>query len=136
MHTFNLTISQHQLSNVHKVVDSHIKALKNWIASRVESGDLEGAQKLTAELREYEALFAASNVEAHPCQGRRVMAELSENQALYLRYLRNKGAKEGRPHGLIQKGFIRYIWSNDPSFGYKLTAAGRKALKAWEEEHK
>lgn len=64
MHTFHLTISQHQLSNVHKVVDSHIKALKNWIASRVESGDLEGAQKLTVELREYEALFSASNVEA------------------------------------------------------------------------
>lgn len=64
MHTFHITISERQLNNVHKVVDSHIKALKNWIASRVESGDLEDAQKLTVELREYEAIFAASNVQA------------------------------------------------------------------------
>lgn len=64
MHTFTLTISERQLNNVHKLVDSHMKALKNWIARYVESGKLEEAQKLVDELREYEALFAASNTKA------------------------------------------------------------------------
>lgn len=61
---FNFTMSEAQARNVHKVVSSHMQALKNWTAGRVESGDLEGAQKLVEELREYEALFAAFNMDA------------------------------------------------------------------------
>lgn len=64
MNNFQFTMSDQQACNVHKVVASHISALKNWIASRVESGDTDGAKKLVGELREYEALFAAFNVSA------------------------------------------------------------------------
>lgn len=62
MHTFQMTEAKAVL--VHNVVSSHMAALKNWTASKVERGDLDGAQKLVAELREYEALFAAFNMPA------------------------------------------------------------------------
>ena len=64
------------------------------------------------------------------------MVKLTDAQALYLRYLRDGGEREGRPHGLVRKGFIRHIWGSDPSFGYKLTAQGRAALAAFEQEKK
>lgn len=62
LHTF--TMSEGKARLVHQVVDSHMQALKNWMASAVEAGDLERAQKLIAELREYEALYAAFNMTA------------------------------------------------------------------------
>lgn len=62
MFTFNM--SEAQARNVHKVISSHCQALKNWTASAVEDGKLEYAQKLVKELREYQALFAAFNMDA------------------------------------------------------------------------
>ncbi len=61
---FNFQMSEKQARNLHTVVDSHCQSLKNWTASRVEAGDLEGAKKLVEELREYQALFAAFNMDA------------------------------------------------------------------------
>jgi hypothetical protein len=46
-------------------VSSHIQALKNYIATHVESSNMEGAQVLVKELREYEQLYGKLNVEAH-----------------------------------------------------------------------
>jgi hypothetical protein len=62
MHTFKLTFDQAVL--VPQVVDSHMQALKNWTASAVENGNLERAQRLVKELREYERLYAAFNVKS------------------------------------------------------------------------
>lgn len=62
--------------------------------------------------------------------------KITEAQALYLRYLRDGGPREGRPHGLVQKGLINYKWGTDPSYGYDLTGMGRIALKAYEQENK
>lgn len=64
MNAFNFVMSDTQANNVHKLVASHCQSLKNWIASAAESGDLPRAQKLVAELRVHEALFAAFNVTA------------------------------------------------------------------------
>lgn len=61
-HTFMMTERKAEL--VHKVVGSHMQALKNWACGAVESGDIEYAQKLVAELREYESLYAAFNMTA------------------------------------------------------------------------
>lgn len=62
MHTFKMSFDQAVL--IHQVVDSHTQTLKNWIASAVESGDIERANHLVAELREYQTLFAAFNLKS------------------------------------------------------------------------
>ncbi len=59
-HTFTMTERKAEL--VHKIVDNHMQSLKNWACGAVESGDLEYAQKLVSELREYERLYAAFNM--------------------------------------------------------------------------
>ena len=64
MNAFQFIMSDTQATNVHKLVASHIAALKNYIASAVEEDKLDRAKKYTAELREYEALFAAFNIPA------------------------------------------------------------------------
>lgn len=64
MEAFQFIMSDKQATNVHKLVASHIAALKNYIASAVEDGKLERAKRHVAELREYEALFAAFNITA------------------------------------------------------------------------
>lgn len=46
-------------------VAHHCASLKNWIASAVERGDLPAAQKMVAELRTHQQLYAKLNVEAH-----------------------------------------------------------------------
>jgi hypothetical protein len=51
--------------DIHKLLDGHIKALHNWIASHVEAGNVPAAQKLVTELRTYQRYFARTNVEAH-----------------------------------------------------------------------
>lgn len=61
---FRFTMSEDQARNVHKVVDGQCQALKNWIVSAVESEDYERAHSLTEELRAFQALFAAFNVDA------------------------------------------------------------------------
>ncbi len=48
-----------------KQVASHMQALKNWIASAVEEEQFPKAKRLVVELREYQALFAKLNVDAH-----------------------------------------------------------------------
>lgn len=64
MHRFNYNMSQRQAELIFAQVASHIGALKNWTASAVERGELERAQTLVGELREYEKLYAAFNIEA------------------------------------------------------------------------
>lgn len=61
-HTFVMTERKAEL--IHKIVDSHSQALKNWIVGHVENGDLVSAQELAHELREYHSLFAAFNMQA------------------------------------------------------------------------
>ncbi len=58
-------MSEREAEMIHKLVDSHLKALKNWIASAVEDDRLESAKLMIVELRAYEKLFARTNVEAH-----------------------------------------------------------------------
>lgn len=60
----NFQMSEAQAVNIHKMADTHCKTLKNHIAMYVEKGDLAQAQKLCAELREHQAIFAAFNREA------------------------------------------------------------------------
>lgn len=62
LHTF--TMAEATATLVHKLVDSHMHALKNWTASAVERGELERAQELVKELRQHEKLFAAFNMPA------------------------------------------------------------------------
>lgn len=59
-HTFHMSEAQAEL--VHRVVDSHTQALKNWIVSAVESDQPGRAKNLVAELRQYQALYAAFNM--------------------------------------------------------------------------
>lgn len=61
-HTF--TMSETQARRVHDLASSHIQALKNWTASAVESGNLAKAQELVADMRAFQAIFAAFNITA------------------------------------------------------------------------
>lgn len=47
------------------LVDSQCKSYHNWIASAIEAGKFEYAQKLTADLRDHQRLYAKLNVPAH-----------------------------------------------------------------------
>jgi hypothetical protein len=62
MHSFHMTEDQAMM--IHAQVGSHMSALKNWIASAVEQGDLERAQHLVTDLRAYEKLYSAFNMPA------------------------------------------------------------------------
>lgn len=62
LHTFEMTEAQAEM--IHARVGSHMQALKNWSASAVEQGDLPRAQKLVAELRAHEVLYAVFNMPA------------------------------------------------------------------------
>lgn len=61
-HTFTMNEAQARL--VHQLADQQCRALKNWIASAVEDGDLHRAQLLCRDLRAHQALFAAFNMDA------------------------------------------------------------------------
>src|SRR4051812_48581198 len=61
---FTLEMSERQARNLHRIVDSHCQSLKNWIASAVEHGKYADARRMAAELREFRALFAATNIDA------------------------------------------------------------------------
>lgn len=61
-HTFTMTEAKAEL--VHAVVSDRCQSIKNWMAGAVESGDLEYAQRLVKQLRDYETLFAAFNMPA------------------------------------------------------------------------
>ena len=63
MKTYVLTPTEAELA--FRQVSSHCEALKNWIVSRVECGDLPIAQELAKELNDYRTLYAKLNVEAH-----------------------------------------------------------------------
>jgi hypothetical protein len=62
IHTFRMTEAKADL--LHKIIDSHMGSLKNWIVGAVESGNLPYAQALAIELREYQTLYAAFNMQA------------------------------------------------------------------------
>lgn len=62
MHTFTMT--EHQARNIHQLASSHISAIKNWTLTRVEAGDLAGAQDLARQAREFQEIFAAFNMNA------------------------------------------------------------------------
>jgi hypothetical protein len=59
------TVSEKEAAQLFALVSSHNAALKNWIVSAVERGDLEHAKGLTRELRSHQDLYAKLNVEAH-----------------------------------------------------------------------
>lgn len=62
MHTF--TMPEAQAQRIHQLTKSQIGAVKNWMASAVERGDLARAQELVIELRCLEELFARFNIDA------------------------------------------------------------------------
>lgn len=62
MHTFVMTLEQANM--IHQLAASQIAAIKNWMVTAVERGDLERAQKLAVELRQYQSIFAAFNMSA------------------------------------------------------------------------
>jgi len=49
---------------IHETISDRISTYKNWIASAVEDQDFDRAQKLTKTLREYQAIYAAFNMQA------------------------------------------------------------------------
>ena len=61
---WNFRMTEDQAILIHDTMRDTIAAHKNWIASAVESGDLERAQRLVRELRKREALAASFNVRA------------------------------------------------------------------------
>lgn len=61
-HKFDM--SERQAERLHDLISGHCSAYKNWIASAAESGKLEYAQELVAELRAFEELFAVTNMRA------------------------------------------------------------------------
>ena len=64
MTRFTFSAPEAQARRVHDLVKSSLAAHKNWLCSAVERGDLVAAQKLVAEVRALEALFAATNIDA------------------------------------------------------------------------
>lgn len=58
-------LTERQAALAFQQIDSHCKALHNWIASAVEKGDMERATMLVKQLREHQELYAVLNVEAH-----------------------------------------------------------------------
>lgn len=58
-------LTEDEARMAHQQVRSHCEALKNWIIRNLEHGDVTRANELTVELREYQALFAKLNVDAH-----------------------------------------------------------------------
>lgn len=61
---FTFTMSETQARNIHNMARSHTQALKNWMATAVEAGNLDRAQELCRELRQHEEIFAAFNMQA------------------------------------------------------------------------
>jgi hypothetical protein len=52
--------------------------------------------------------------------------KLTEAQAAYLANPRN-----GSPRGLVRKGCLAYRWGTNPSYGYVVTALGKRSLEAY-----
>lgn len=52
-----LSVTRRQNRLVRQQLQSHCAALKNWLASAVEQGDIVKAKDLVEELREYEAMY-------------------------------------------------------------------------------
>lgn len=61
----NYTVTPDEALALHKLVDDHMFALKNWMAMYVENGNLAKAQELCKELRFHERMFAKLNVKVH-----------------------------------------------------------------------
>ena len=63
MRKYELTQEEAELT--HMVVAAHCEALKNHVATAVETGKIRYAEDLVYELRRYQTIFAKTNVEAH-----------------------------------------------------------------------
>lgn len=61
---FTFEMNEAQAHRVFSTVKDRTAALKNWIVSNVESGNFEKAQELATELRQYQKLYAAFNIES------------------------------------------------------------------------
>jgi hypothetical protein len=61
---FNFSMSRAQAERIHQMAKSHIYALKNYMQTAVERDDLPKAKEYAAEIRAYQAIFAAFNMEA------------------------------------------------------------------------
>jgi hypothetical protein len=57
MHIKQVTITREQNKMVRAQLDSHTAALKNWIISAFDAGDMERAKRLSAELKQYQEMF-------------------------------------------------------------------------------
>jgi len=69
-------------------------------------------------------------------EAERIAAGLSEAQKAYLRSHYGQGIKrEGRPHGLVQRGLLAYRWGMNAKMGYKDTALGREVFKVLERSN-
>jgi uncharacterized protein YaeQ len=62
-HSYTFTPAQARM--FHQQVSSHCATLKNWIVTAVEGDKIEYAMELAKELREYQKLYAATNVDVH-----------------------------------------------------------------------
>lgn len=62
MHTFTMTEAQARL--IHDMAREQCEALKNWIVSAVEQGELQRAQLLSRQLRDHQVIFAGFNMTA------------------------------------------------------------------------
>jgi len=58
-------LTTEEARKVHRLVNSHCNALHNWIASAIERGDIGSARDMVEELREFEKLYAKTNVHTH-----------------------------------------------------------------------
>ncbi len=56
-----MKLTENEIKMCFQQVDSHCKALKNWIATAVESDEVDQAKKLVKELREYQVLYSKLN---------------------------------------------------------------------------
>lgn len=57
--TFSL--GHDEADRIFALIESHTASLKNWIASAIEAGNVEYAQKLVKELRQHQELYATFN---------------------------------------------------------------------------
>jgi hypothetical protein len=57
--------SEREAETLHKLVDTEIRTMKNFVVNAVEQDRLEDAKLLIVKVRELEKLFAKTNVEAH-----------------------------------------------------------------------
>lgn len=59
-----------------------------------------------------------------------MLKPLNHAQADFLRHVAGAAPVPGMTsRGLVSRGLLAYKWGRDPSFGYTLTAKGRRVLE-------